>query len=111
MLILTRRPGERIVIGPTAAPTMTLDLVSIGYGRASISVCADDSNARTIDVGQQLQVDADVGVTLLGLRGNQARLGIDAPKSLLVHRYEVHQRIAAEQQIAARRLATRTVRA
>lgn len=38
----------------------------------------------------------DVAVTVLGVKGNQVRIGIDAPKEVVVHREEVTERIAAE---------------
>jgi len=54
MLILTRRTGETITIGP------------------------------------------DVRVTVLGVKGNQVRIGVDAPRKIDVHREEVAERIAHE---------------
>lgn len=59
MLILTRRLGETIVIGP------------------------------------------DITVTVLGVRGNQVRLGVAAPPKVVVHREEVAQRKAEEARKAA----------
>jgi carbon storage regulator len=54
MLMLTRRPGETIPIGP------------------------------------------DVTVTVLGVKGNQVRIGIEAPRDVAVHRQEVAERIRQE---------------
>lgn len=65
MLILTRRTGETIVIGP------------------------------------------DVTVTVLGVKGNQVRLGVNAPKAVAVHREEVAERIAREQDVANGKTAMR----
>lgn len=56
MLILTRKPGEAVMIGD------------------------------------------DVTFTVLGVKGNQVRTGIDAPKSVPVHREEIYQRIKRERQ-------------
>ena len=57
MLILTRKPGESIVIGD------------------------------------------NVTITILGVRGNQVRLGTDAPIEISVHREEIYHRIKKEKQL------------
>lgn len=59
MLVLTRRRGEGVAIGP------------------------------------------DIRVTVLGMQGGQVRLGIEAPKTIEVHRDEVHARILKENRLAA----------
>jgi carbon storage regulator len=59
MLVLTRRRGEGVAIGP------------------------------------------DIRVTVLGMKGGQVRLGIEAPKTIEVHRDEVHARILKENRLAA----------
>jgi len=56
MLILTRRPGESLIIGD------------------------------------------DVTVMVLGIKGNQVRVGVNAPKDTSVHREEIYQRIQEEKQ-------------
>lgn len=58
MLILTRRPSERLII--------------------------DDGNGNEIEVA------------VLGINGNQVRIGVNAPKHIAVHRQEIHRRIQAE---------------
>ena len=60
MLVLTRRRGEGVAIGP------------------------------------------DIRVIVLGMKGGQVRLGIEAPKTVEVHRDEVHARILQENRLAAR---------
>jgi carbon storage regulator len=40
----------------------------------------------------------DVTVTILGVKGNQVRVGINAPKNVAVHREEIYERIKREQQ-------------
>ena len=44
-------------------------------------------------VGETLMVGDDVTVTVLGVRGNQVRIGVNAPKEVEVHREEIYQRI------------------
>jgi carbon storage regulator len=47
-------------------------------------------------VGETLRIGDDVAVTVLGVKGNQVRIGIDAPKAVDVHREEVFQKIKRE---------------
>jgi len=53
-------------------------------------------------VGETLKVGNDVDVTVLGVKGNQIRIGIKAPKSVAVHREEIFDRIQREAELAAR---------
>lgn len=48
-------------------------------------------------VGETLMIGQDVTVTVLGVKGNQVRIGINAPKDVSVHREEIFQRIKQEQ--------------
>jgi len=47
-------------------------------------------------VGETLMVGDEVTVTVLGINGNQVRVGVNAPKDIAVHREEIYQRIQRE---------------
>lgn len=47
-------------------------------------------------VGETLMVGDNVTVTVLGVKGNQVRIGVNAPKEVAVHREEIYQRIQRE---------------
>ena len=49
-------------------------------------------------VGETVMIGNDVTVTILGVKGNQVRVGINAPKNVAVHREEIYERIKREQQ-------------
>ena len=51
-------------------------------------------------IGETLNIGDEVQVTVLGIKGNQVRIGIDAPKNVPVHRQEVYERIKREEQEA-----------
>ena len=46
-------------------------------------------------IGESLEVGDDVRVTVLAIKGNQVRIGIDAPRWVTVHREEIYQRVTA----------------
>ncbi len=48
-------------------------------------------------VGETLMIGDDVTVTVLGVKGNQVRIGVNAPKDVSVHREEIYERIQKEQ--------------
>ncbi len=48
-------------------------------------------------VGETVVIGDDVDVTVLGIKGNQVRLGVKAPKEIAVHREEIYLRICREQ--------------
>ena len=48
-------------------------------------------------VGETLMIGDEVTVTVLGVKGNQVRIGVNAPKDVSVHREEIYERIKNEQ--------------
>lgn len=48
--------------------------------------------------GETLMIGDDVTITVLGVKGNQVRIGVNAPKNVAVHREEIYQRIQQEKQ-------------
>lgn len=49
-------------------------------------------------IGESLILGDDVVINVLGVKGNQIRIGIDAPKNVAVHREEIYDRIQAEKE-------------
>ena len=54
-------------------------------------------------VGETLMIGDDVTVTVLGVKGNQVRIGVNAPRDVAVHREEIYDRIKAEQDLQKER--------
>ena len=52
-------------------------------------------------VGETLMIGDQVSVTVLGVKGNQVRIGVNAPKEVSVHREEIYQRIQHERAMHA----------
>lgn len=50
-------------------------------------------------INETLNIGDDVQVTVLGIKGNQVRIGINAPRDVPVHREEIYQRIKREERM------------
>ncbi len=52
-------------------------------------------------VGESLMVGDDITVTVLGVKGNQVRIGVNAPRDVAVHREEIYNRIQDDEPVEA----------
>lgn len=52
-------------------------------------------------INETLNIGDEVQVTVLGIKGNQVRIGINAPRDVPVHREEIYQRIKREERMNA----------
>ncbi|MCS3903121.1 carbon storage regulator [Methylohalomonas lacus] len=50
-------------------------------------------------VGESLMIGDEINVTVLSIRGNQVRIGVNAPKDVSVHREEIYERIRTEGEV------------
>jgi carbon storage regulator len=53
----------------------------------------------TRKVGETLNIGDEITVTVLGVKGNQVRMGVDAPREVGVYREEIYKRIKSEEQL------------
>ncbi|MBA1195283.1 carbon storage regulator CsrA [Pseudomonas entomophila] len=54
----------------------------------------------TRKTGETIVINENIRVTVLAVKGNQVRIGIEAPEDVPVHRHEVQERIKAEAEVA-----------
>jgi sRNA-binding carbon storage regulator CsrA len=93
MLALGRKLGQRILIGPIGAPTVTLQLVRMrGY---SVEI---ESNGVLLElqIGSAIPLAEGISVRLLTLDRRHARFGVLAPRDVPVHREEIALKIAGQ---------------
>jgi carbon storage regulator len=50
----------------------------------------------TRSIGESINIGDDIQITILGMKGNQVRIGVNAPKEIPVHRQEIYDRIQEE---------------
>ena len=62
-------------------------------------------------VGETVMIGNDVTVTVLGVKGNQVRVGVNAPRDVAVHREEIFERIKREEEGAGGTTSARPVAA
>jgi len=55
----------------------------------------------TRKIGEAVKIGDDIEVSIIGVKGNQVRLGINAPNDVAVHREEIYERIKQDSQSAA----------
>ncbi len=48
-------------------------------------------------IGESIRIDDNVTITVLGVKGSQVRIGVDAPREVQVHREEIYQRVHDEE--------------
>jgi carbon storage regulator len=65
-------------------------------GFAGVSKRSDSMLILTRRVGETLMIGDEVTVTVLGVKGNQVRIGVNAPRDVSVHREEIYDRIKRE---------------
>jgi carbon storage regulator len=96
VLILTRRIGERILIGEKPNQKH-VTVVATNAMRGSATLHASNLQHTKLLIDQELGLSAEITVKLIDVHGKQCRLGVSAPRSVAVHREEIAQRIAAQQ--------------
>lgn len=53
-------------------------------------------------IGESIRIGDDIAISVIDIRGNQVRLGIEAPRNVVVHRQEVYTLIQEQNELAAK---------
>lgn len=98
LLILTRRIGEKIMIGDDTAITV----LDVKGNMVLVGACPPDQDplvdSFVLRIGRSVMIDEDVSIKLLSRSGNQVSIGITAPDDVPVHRLEVYNRVKHEEE-------------
>lgn len=100
MLVLMRKKGESIVIGDDLKVCIKrLDDDGISLAIDSLKV-VEEQVVVNRDVSQALVLFDEVTIHVLAINGRQVKLGINAPRSISVHREEIYKKILSEKSAA-----------
>jgi carbon storage regulator len=105
LLLESEQPAFAGVVGCSPSPGKT-GHHRVAGGRRGCWVFKEIREIKTMliltrRVGETLMIGDDVTVTVLGVKGNQVRIGVNAPRDVAVHREEIYERIKREQAQAA----------
>jgi len=96
----------KIKTAPTEKPAYAETRTNMtGLVNTCHGLCRDHKETKEMEamliltrrVGETLMIGDEVTVTVLGVKGNQVRIGVNAPKNVAVHREEIYDRIKQEQ--------------
>lgn len=115
MLLLSRTPGKRVIIGPVDRPTISVKLLEVHACRARVQVTqqlgspTETSFETTIKVGYRVPLGEDIELQIHGIKGQQVSFAFRAPREVPVHREEIQQRVLIEERAASVANQTRLV--
>ena len=103
-IIVSANTAENVICRPIRG--IADRVVRYGFRDALVNEQGDSRMLiLTRRVGETLMIGDEVTVTVLGVKGNQVRIGVNAPKHVAVHREEIYERIQREQEQGGNRTA------